>query len=139
MTGTVSVDFPQPPHAVFAFLADPRTRPRWQSSLRRVEFLSEARSGVGTRWIDVTTAGVRPVMEVTVSEPDRVWAERGTWRGIEAVVTMRFTPTSPGTRVEVDVDLGGAAWLRPVHWVLAGLAPLALRSDLRRAARVLPG
>src|SRR3712207_7914381 len=45
--------------SVHAYLAAPRNRPRWQSSLRRVEDVV-GDGGPGTTWTDVTAVGARP-------------------------------------------------------------------------------
>ena len=133
MGTVVEVEFPQPPAAVYAYLADPARRPEWQSSLRRIEDLSGG-GEVGTTWTDVTTAGVRPRMVVTVAEPPVTWAEDGTWRRIAATLRLDLRPRGAGTTVRATIDLRAPGLLRPLGWALARLAPLGVRADLRRAA-----
>jgi hypothetical protein len=122
---------------VFDYLSDPTTRPEWQSSLRRVELLGEQTSGVGTRWRDVTWAGIVPEMRVVTHEPPDAWAEEGRWRGITAFLLLVFIPQGDETDLGMTVRVRGTGpWRVPA--VVAGLlAPAALRSDLRRADRVL--
>ena len=132
----VTVDFAAPPDEVFGYLADPGRRPEWQASLRRIEALN-GDGGVGTTWRDVTALGARPRMEVTDHEQGRTWAEVGHWRGLTARLRLDLSPVADGTRVTATFDVTAAAPLRPAAWVLGRLASYGVRSDLRRAARVV--
>lgn len=132
--GGVTVDFAAPAAEVYAFFADPGLRPSWQSSLRRVDDV-RGDGGVGTTWVDVTSAGVRPRMTTTLAEPGVAWAETGTWRGIGADLRLDFHPLAAGTRVVATFELRVPAALAPVGFVLRRLAPLGIRGDLERAAR----
>jgi hypothetical protein len=126
-----------PVHDAFAYLADPRHRPEWQSSLRRVELLDEGEPRVGQRWVDHTAVGMAPRMEITELEPDVLWAETGRWRAIEADLTLRFAPHRDGCSVDVEFEVRGPGALRPVGWAASAAGLLAVRSDLRRAGRIL--
>lgn len=130
----VTVDFTAPAGEVYAYFVDPHLRPEWQSSLRRVEDVV-GEGQVGTTWVDVTAAGVRPRMRTTLAEPGRAWAETGAWRGIEADLRLDLTPLVAGTRVVATFEVRTPPALAPVGFVLRRLAPLGVRSDLRRAAR----
>ena len=131
---TVTVDFGAPAGDVYAFFVDPALRPSWQSSLRRVEDV-QGDGGVGTTWVDVTSAGVRPRMTTTLAEPGVAWAETGTWRGIEADLRLDFHPLAAGTRVVATFELRVPRVLAPAGFVLRRLAPLGIRGDLGRAPR----
>lgn len=120
----VTVSFPVPCEVAFDYLADPRNRPRWQSSLVRVEAV-DGDVRVGQTWTDVTRPGLRPRMETTELDRPHRWSERGTWRGITATLTLTFAETPTGC----DVTAAVSASL-PLRLV----APYAVRSDLRRAA-----
>jgi hypothetical protein len=121
-----------PAEVAFAFLVDPRNRPKWQSSLRRVEDVTPAEPAVGQRWVDVTTPGFRPAMETTVLVPPVQWTERGTWRSTTAQLTLFFLARPDGCRVRAEVSVTGR-----FAALLTRLAPYAIGSDLRRAARLL--
>lgn len=133
---TVTVDFPAPVEDVYAYLAHPVNRPRWQSSLKRIEDLTGDGS-VGTTWIDVTSLGARPRMTITEAVPGRTWSETGTWRGIDADLRLDFEPTADGTRVVATFDLRTTTGLAPVGAVLRRLAPLGIKGDLQRAAQAV--
>ena len=143
-----SVRVAAPVSEVFDYLADPRNRPEWQSSLRSVELLTRGELGVGTIWIDRTSAGVNPRMEIIGFVPPGspgdepvTWSEAGEWRGVRAMLTLTFEPAEDdpsATCVWVVADiLSGALWLLPLRAVLRLLAPAAVRSDLKRAARII--
>jgi hypothetical protein len=133
-----------PPAATYAYLADPRTRPAWQSSLRGIEDLRPPADGadagrpgaVGTTWTDVTVAGVRPRMRVTEAEPERALTEVGRWRSVTAELRMLLEPRGSGTRVTAEVAIETPGPLAPVGWGLRLLVPVAVRGDLRRAVRL---
>ncbi|GAA1922700.1 hypothetical protein GCM10009737_25310 [Nocardioides lentus] len=138
---TVEVDVAAPPDVVHDYFADPALRPDWQSSLRRIDRLPGPSRGVGARWYDVTLPGAQPLMEVTVDESPHRWAERGTWRGVTAVLDMRFspatTPRGPGTHVVAVVDTDTPGWRRPLGWGIRLLGPVGIKADLTAAARAI--
>jgi hypothetical protein len=124
-------------HEAFRYLADPRNRPEWQSSLRGVDLLDQGEPRVGFRWRDRTAAGIVPQMEITELDPDVRWSESGRWRAIEADLALRFAPHPDGCTVDVEFEVRGRGLLRPVGWAASRAGLLAVRSDLRRAGRIL--
>jgi hypothetical protein len=134
---TATLRYAVPVHVAFAYLADPRNRPEWQSSLRRIELLDGGDPRVGQRWRDVTAARIVPDMVITELEPDVLWAETGTWRAIAADLTLRFAPHREGCSVDVEFEVRGRGYLRPLGWAASRAGLLAVRSDLRRAGRIL--
>jgi hypothetical protein len=123
---------------VFAYLADPRNRPEWQTSLLSVTLPDrDAEPRLGLTWRDNTLALLRPRMEMTRYEPPRVWAERGAWRGVTAQLTMVFDTTPTGCRVRATGSLSGARLLALPVAVAGRLAGPAIRHDLHRAGHVL--
>jgi uncharacterized protein YndB with AHSA1/START domain len=134
-----TVAFPVPREVAFDYLVDPRNRPQWQSSLRRVDRVDGA-PRVGQTWVDVTTPGLRPAMTTTELDRPGRWAETGTWRGFAAELALDLAevPGQPGRcTATFALSLTGRGGRAPVAWLLGRLAPYAVRSDLRRAARVL--
>jgi uncharacterized protein YndB with AHSA1/START domain len=132
------VAFDVPVEEAFAYLADPRNRPQWQSSLRSVEMLDGGQPRVGMRWLDHTVVGLVPQMEITTLEPGELWVEKGRWRGvIEAVLTLGFEPTTTGCMVDVRFRVRGRSLLAPVGWAATGAGVLPVLGDVRRAARIL--
>jgi len=131
--------FHHPADRVFDYLSRPLVRPQWQSSLRAVRMITGQEVGVGTRWLDLTWAGARPVLEVTVHEPNTAWSEVGTWSGITAELDLRFTAVGDETDVHVTVRIKGDGWQRPLGLGLSMAIPLGLPGDLARADRILSG
>jgi hypothetical protein len=131
------VRFGVPPDVAFDYLVDPHHRPEWQSSLRRVEDVDPGAPRVGQRWVDVTLPGLRPRMRTTVLDRPRTWTEVGTWRGIDAVLTLELVPDGDGCRVTPTFRVTGRGAARPLAWVVDRVAVLGVLPDLRRAARLL--
>lgn len=132
------VDIAVPPAVAFDYLGDPRNRPEWQSSLLSVTLRDRsAEPHLAMAWRETTMVGVRPRMEITRFERPDVWAERGSWRGVEATLVLRFEERTAGCRVVADGSIGGrGAYAVPA--ALAGrLAGLAIGADLRKAAKIL--
>lgn len=121
----------------YDYLVAPDNRAEWQSSLRGVADVVGPDDVVGQTWTDVTVAGVRPRMELTDADRPHRWSERGTWRGFHATLTLTFTPVDSFCDVGVTMHVGGAGLARPVAVVLNRAAPSAVRSDLKRAAKIL--
>ncbi|MEP9363383.1 SRPBCC family protein [Nocardioides sp. CN2-186] len=132
----MKVSFPVPPEAAFDYLADPRNRAEWQSSLARVEQV-DGEVRVGQTWLDVTKPGLRPRMETTELDRPHRWTETGTWRGFTATLTLTFTATATGCDVEPTMELRGRGLAAPAARLLGLVAPSAVRSDLRHAASML--
>ena len=127
----------RPVEEVFDYLADPRNRPEWQSSLRSVELVDDGPPRVGFRWSETTVVGVRPSLTITECERPRVWVEHGTWRGVAATLRLDFAPAPRGCTVGVSGSVEGSGpWTVPAS--LAGLlAGRAIASDVRKAGRIL--
>ena len=130
------VRFAVPPEVAFDYLVDPRNRPEWQSSLVAVEGVT-GDPRVGQRWVDVTKPRLRPAMETVVLDRPERWTETGTWHGFSAELTLEFHEAGHECDVAVTMGLSGRGAARPVAAALTLVSPYAVRSDLRRAARIL--
>ena len=130
----VIAEGPASPEASYAFLTDPVRRPAWQSSLRRVEDVLGDGS-LGSTWTDVTSAGVRPRMQVVEADPPHAWSEEGTWRRVRARLRMTFQPHEGGTLAHCEVEIRLPRWATPAAWGLRLVAPTAVRADLRAGLR----
>ncbi len=131
------VDFDVPVDVAYSYLADPRNRPEWQSSLKRVEMIDDGEPRVGMRWRDHTAARIVPEMQITVLEPNDMWAEVGTWRAISAMLLLDFEPTPTGSAVAVAFRVRGRGLLAPVGWLATAVGVFPVLSDIKRAARIL--
>jgi uncharacterized protein YndB with AHSA1/START domain len=136
-TFTVTVDLPHPPADLFRFLAEPRNRPLWQSSLRTVTDIDQGDPHPGMQWRDVTKVGIKPWMELTEVVPFRVISETGTWRGVDGLLSLRFLKTGQGTRVTAEGRLIGHGPFGLAASVSGRWAPETIRKDLLRASDVL--
>jgi uncharacterized protein YndB with AHSA1/START domain len=121
-----------PVEQAFAFIADPRHRPEWQSSLDAVEMLSEGPPHVGMRWRERPAPGLTFEMELTELEPNRRWAERGRASIGTVDVAVDFQPENGDTHLHVTIDLR-LHWLaKPLGLGARWLLPSAMRADLKR-------
>lgn len=131
------VRFTVPSEVVFDYLVDPANRPQWQSSLSRVEDV-KGEVGVGQTWVDVTVPGLRPHLETTELVRPRRWTERGTWRTLDATLTLTFESTGQAScDVGIEMEIRARGLAAPLAAALTRLSPVAVRSDLKRAARLL--
>ena len=125
------VHFTRSREVVFDYLVDPRNRPEWQSSLRRVSSVV-GEVGVGQTWVDETKPGIEPRMRTTEYERPVRWSESGTWRFVRAVLTLELEDADGGgTRVEYSFRIHA---LGPLGTLASALSVRAVGSDLRRAA-----
>lgn len=135
----IVVPFAVPAAEAFAYLADPRNRPEWQSSLRSIEDLhlidEDDPTGKGVTWIDVTVVpGVRPRMRTTNSQPPLRWAETGDFGPFAADLTLTFEPDGEqACRVLVDFRVR-ALGLGPI---VSRVSRRPVADDVRRAAKLL--
>lgn len=134
---TVTIDLPHPPSDLFRFLAEPRNRPLWQSSLRTVTEVDEGEPHPGQHWRDVTKVGIKPQMQLTELVPYRVISETGTWRGVDGLLTLRFLKTPRGTRLTAEGRVIGHGPFALAAAVSGRFAPETIRKDLLRASEVL--
>lgn len=133
-----SVDFGVRRSVAFDYLGDPRNRPEWQSSLLSVTLTDrDAEPHLGQLWRETTMVGVRPRLEITRFERPEVWAEVGTWQGIEATLVLTFEERSAGCRVVAEGEIAGRGVYAAPAALAGRLAGLAIGADLRKAARLL--
>lgn len=136
-----AVFVPAPRSEVFAYLADPRTRPEWQASLQRVEMIDDGEPHVGMRWVDRLKLGPAFELQICGLEPDEMWAEIGTTGPLTTFVTLFFEDEQqdgvPGTCVRVVARVRGQRLARPLAWAATAMMTALVRVDLPRVARAL--
>ena len=118
---------------VFDYLADPRNRPEWQSSLRRVSSVV-GEPGVGQTWVDETRLGIEPRMRTTAYDRPARWSESGTWRFVRAELTLELAEVAGGCAVDYAFRIHV---LGPIGAAASWVSRPAVAADLRRAARIL--
>lgn len=133
------VRFGVPAAAAYDLLVDPRRRPEWQASLRRVDAVRPAPGGSvvapGTTWTDTTVVpGIAPRMGLSVSERPTHWVEEGRFGPFTAWLRLDFLASRSGCHVVARVLVRGPLGLGRV---LTRLAAPAVRADLARAAHLL--
>ncbi len=141
-----SIRFPVSCEVAYDYLVAPDNRSAWQSSLKGVADVMGEDGVVGQSWTDLTSAGVKPRMELTDADRPYRWSERGTWGRFRAVLTLTFAPvvgTAGGAGgaercdVSATMEVRASGLFKPAGLVANRLAPLTVRSDLKRAAEIL--
>jgi uncharacterized protein YndB with AHSA1/START domain len=125
-----TVEFGVPREVAFDYLADPRNRPEWQSSLRRVSAV-DGEPRVGQTWVDETKPGLKPRMRTTELDRPTHWSESGTWRFVRADLTLDLVETPTGCAVDYRYRVHV---LGPIGGLVSRISVPAVRADLRRAA-----
>jgi hypothetical protein len=134
---SVTLDLPHEPAALFRYLAEPRNRPEWQSSLRAVADVDEGEPHAGMQWRDITKVGIKPHMQLTEVTPFRTLAELGTWHGVDGLLTLRFLKIGEGTRLTAEGRVIGRGPFAVAAAVAGRWAPATIEVDLRRASNAL--
>lgn len=98
-----------PREEVWRVLADPARAPDWVYGVRRVEFVTDARTGVGAAWRQVNVHGPAVVVhlnEVTVARaPERYVVESGSKPHVEVAHTLDDERGRTRLTIEMDYDL----------------------------------
>jgi hypothetical protein len=134
------VRFTRDRDTVFDYVVDPRNRPEWQSSLRRVSAVVGA-PGAGQTWVDETKPGLKPRMRTTEFDRPVRWSESGTWRFVRADLTLVFEDEHEhehggGAASYVDFEFRIHA-LGPLGALATRFSVPAVRADLKRASQIL--
>jgi len=124
------VEFPCDRETAFDYLVDPRRRPEWQSSLRRVSMV-DGEPRVGQTWVDETKAGIKPRMRTTELDRPSRWSESGTWRLVRAELTLDLARSPGGCTVSYRFRIHA---LGPIGALVSRISAPAVGADLRRAA-----
>ena len=130
---TLTLDLPHPPSALFRYLAEPRNRPEWQSSLRAVDDIDPGEPHEGMHWRDITKVGIKPHLQLTEVIPFRTLSEIGTWHGVDGLLTLRFVKVGDGTRLTAEGRVIGRGPFAVAAAVAGRWAPAAIKADLERA------
>jgi uncharacterized protein YndB with AHSA1/START domain len=130
--------------AVFAYVADPRHFPAWNSAVESVVPLNDATPAAGGRYVmerELPTGAATNELEIVTLRPPEELAIRTTSGPRPFLYRYEFATTSAGTLVSLhaDVRVGGAASLlgplaaqaikRGVNTNLATLRDILERAD----------
>jgi hypothetical protein len=127
------VEFRCDRETAFDYLVDPRRRPEWQSSLRRVSEV-DGEPRVGQTWVDETRPGIKPRMRTTELDRPARWTESGSWRFVRAELTLDLAEAPTGCTVDYRFRVHA---LGPLGALVSVISVPAVGADLRRAASKL--
>ena len=123
----------RPPADVFAYLADLRNLPTWQSSLVEVRPHDDSADGTGSRFTEVRSVAGRRIestAEVAAYEPERELTLRVVSGPFPATVRHLLAPAPEGTRLRVEFEV-------QVKGMLAFAGGMIERQARRQAERDL--
>jgi carbon monoxide dehydrogenase subunit G len=126
-----TIEIARPPADVFAYLADLDNLPRWQPTIRELQWEGELREGSQfeeTR--ELLGRRARSRLEVTALEPPREFSIQVVDGPVPLAVRHLLEPTAAGTRLtlEAEGEVGGLMRLA---------APIAERAAARQASQDL--
>jgi uncharacterized membrane protein len=134
-----SVDVERPIEDVFAYLADFENIPEWNYAIAETKKNSDGPVGVGTTYRQVRTLP-RPSeesFEITVYEPDRSLAIRGTLGPFDGELEYHLEPIGRGTRVTNEVELRPRGILGVVGQLAGSRVKEAVAANLGELKRIL--
>jgi uncharacterized membrane protein len=137
----VSIHLNRPVEQVFAFLAEPRNLPTWQSNLIEIEQLTEAPLRLGSRVREVRRLGRRPSenrAEITVFEPNKRF-ETKTITKPQVMVSYSFEPEGGGTRLRHRFVMLTAGLMRLLEPLILNSIKQQSNSDFETLKHVLEG
>jgi uncharacterized protein YndB with AHSA1/START domain len=127
-----------PPERVFAFMADPANRPRWQGDTRAVEPLSDGPPGVGTRWRARSDRLGSYELGYTEFEPGRGWVEQGVVHGIPGRIRVALSPEGESsTRLRIRVEMALRGTRRLLEPAIGPMVRRQMTQDIERVERLL--
>jgi carbon monoxide dehydrogenase subunit G len=126
-----TIDIARPPDEVFAFVTDLDNLPRWQPTVRQVDWDGQLQDGSEfeeTR--EMLGRRARSRLEVTALEPAHEFSIRVVKGPVPLAVRHVFEPTGDGTRLTLEAEGEAGGLMR-----LA--APIAERAAARQAGQDL--
>lgn len=134
---SIAVD--RPIGYVFAYLADFENSPEWNYAIAETKKTSDGPVGVGTTYRQVRTLP-RPseeTFEITVYEPERSLAIRGTLGPFGGELEYHLEPVERGTRVTNEVELRPRGILGVVGQLAGSRVKEAVAANLGELKRIL--
>lgn len=143
-TVRVSNQFNAPIERVFEYFTDVERAPVHVSAIRKIEMLTTGPLKLGTRWRetrDVVGVPDSAEMEVTAFERNRTYTITHHKGGVRVDTIFRFEPSTEGTTVSVEFELGAGGLppglLMPLNWAMEGKVRDVLSQDLKDMKRSL--
>ena len=133
------VEIGRPVEDVFAYLADFENVPEWNYAIERTTKVSEGPVAVGTTYRQIRNIPRRSEesFSVTVFEPDRRLAIRGTLGPFDSELQYRLEPIGQRTQVINEVELTPRGILGMVGRLASSRVKEAVASNLRELKRLL--
>ena len=137
----VAIHLDHPVERVFAFLADTRNLPAWQSDLIEIEQLTEGPLQAGTQIREVRRQGPRQAenrAEVQVFEPNKRLALKTTTQP-QVTINYSFEPHQGGTRLTYEFVMVTRGFMRLLEPLISGDIKKQSEQDFEKLKLVLAG
>jgi uncharacterized protein YndB with AHSA1/START domain len=138
MRASHAIVIERPPEEVFAYLADVRHLPEWQTGI--VELRADDEPRLGGRHVEVRSLlgkRIEATLEITAYEPPRRFDLEVVEGPLKLRVAHTLEPVDGGTRVEVDGEGDPGRLFRFAGPLLARAVEKQTRDDLARLKRLL--
>jgi uncharacterized protein YndB with AHSA1/START domain len=135
----VTIHLNRPVDQVFAFLADTGKVSTWQSSLIKLEALTEGPLRLGSRFREIRRLGRRDSEiqgQVTAFEPNKRLETKTTTKP-EVMVSYSFEPENGGTRLRYKFILLSSGMMRLLEPLIARSIKKESESDFETLKRIL--
>jgi hypothetical protein len=136
-TVTVSNDVAAPIDEVFRLFTDIEHGPMHVTGIKKLEMLTPGTVQLGARWRETREVLGRldsAEMEITAFERNRMYTITHHKAGVRIDTTFWFEPSSTGTKVSVEFELGSGGMppglLAPLGWAIGGRVERVLGHDL---------
>ena len=136
------VEVAAPPGRTFEVFTDVPGAPGRVSGIKKVELLTPAPVGAGTRWRETRILFGREATETmwfSVFEPLRRVVVESDSCGARMTCTFAFEPTAGGTRVRLQMATRALTWtawfFAPLGVLFTGVARKMMKKDLEELAR----
>ena len=131
----------RPVEHVFAFVADSKQLPMWQSNLIKSEVLTEGPLRVGSRFQEVRLVRQKETEiqgEMTAFEPNRRFTTK-TLSKPEVTVSYSFEPENGGTRLRYEFGMVTRGLMRLLQPMILGSIKKDTASDFEKLKQLLEG
>ena len=136
-----SVHLNSPVEKVFAFVADCKELPTWQSNLIKSELLTEGPLRAGSRFREVRLVRQKETeiqAEMTAFEPNRRFATK-TLSKPEVSVSYSFEPKKGGTSLRYEFGMVTTGLMRLLEPMILGSIKKDTASDFEKLKQLLEG
>ena len=133
----LSIRIDATPEAVFAVISDVENSPDRIDGFEKVDMLTDAPVGVGTKWRETRRMNNKQSVEeweMTAFDSPNYFSAYCDSGGYDVEWTMRIDPEGDGSRLALDMTTRPRTFIgklmTPVEWLMSGMCKRMVRQDL---------